>query len=493
MDDLKLYASNSEQLKSELEIVKNFSKTIKMEFGLEKCAVLNVKKGKVDNKGETLLSDGTTIEHLKEEESYKYLGFKQALNIKTAEMKDYLKARLKQRLKAILSTQLNGRNAITAINCWVLPIITASFGVLKWSKTDMQTLDRLIRTTLTDYRSHHPKSSTSRLYISRNQEGRGLLNLEDAYEVQINKLMRHFKKHQHSLYRCISQVDKHFTALNLSEPSEEDISTNVNKRHVDEWRSKVLHGRFHATLTGDQVDHKNTGKYMAKGILDRETEGFIHAIQDQVIPTRNYAKHILKQNVTSELCRVCNKQIETIQHISSGCSSIAPREYLDRHNDIAKLIHSEICHLKKLSSSTTPYYKYTPQAVVENDNWKIYWDTSIITDKEITHNKPDILLIDKKQKIAQLIDIAVPLDDNLGKTYAEKINKYQDLSYELKRVYKLKKVQILPLIISCNGLIERRFMNNLQTLNLKNSLAGIAQKAAILGTCHIIRRYLVKD
>ncbi|MEM7264391.1 MAG: reverse transcriptase domain-containing protein [Pseudomonadota bacterium] len=47
MDDLKLYATNKSQLDSLVNVVKIFSNDIKMEFGLSKCAVLELKRGKV--------------------------------------------------------------------------------------------------------------------------------------------------------------------------------------------------------------------------------------------------------------------------------------------------------------------------------------------------------------------------------------------------------------------------------------------------------------
>ena len=37
MDDLKLYVSNDQQLKSQINIVKTFSDDIRMSFGIDKC------------------------------------------------------------------------------------------------------------------------------------------------------------------------------------------------------------------------------------------------------------------------------------------------------------------------------------------------------------------------------------------------------------------------------------------------------------------------
>ena len=49
MDDLKLYAINEKSLESLIQTVPVFSNDIGMEFGVEKCAILTMKKGKMAN------------------------------------------------------------------------------------------------------------------------------------------------------------------------------------------------------------------------------------------------------------------------------------------------------------------------------------------------------------------------------------------------------------------------------------------------------------
>jgi hypothetical protein len=48
MDDLKLIAKSEEELQKQLQMVKNFSNDIHMEFGLNKCAKIAFKTGKLD-------------------------------------------------------------------------------------------------------------------------------------------------------------------------------------------------------------------------------------------------------------------------------------------------------------------------------------------------------------------------------------------------------------------------------------------------------------
>jgi len=58
--------------------------------------------------------------------------------------------------------------------------------------------------------------------------------------------------------------------------------------------------------------------------LFAETEGFLTAIQDEVILRRNYKKYILKQPDTDELCRRCGKESEKIHHFTAACEQLAP-------------------------------------------------------------------------------------------------------------------------------------------------------------------------
>ena len=73
MDELNLYASNEKSLEVLIETVHVFSNGIGMEYGVEKCAVLTMKKGNMANSDGMALLNKTTIERLKEGHNYKYL------------------------------------------------------------------------------------------------------------------------------------------------------------------------------------------------------------------------------------------------------------------------------------------------------------------------------------------------------------------------------------------------------------------------------------
>jgi len=105
--------------------------------------------------------------------------------------------------------------------------------------------------------------------------------------------------------------------------------------------------------------------------LFAETEGFLTAIQDQVMLTRNYKKYILRQPDTDELCRRCGKESETIQHITEASEQLAATEYVKRHVGLAKIIHQKLAEAAELIEDKSPYYKYTPANVLEDENFKL--------------------------------------------------------------------------------------------------------------------------
>jgi len=92
-----------------------------------------------------------------------------------------------------------------------------------------------------------------------------------------------------------------------------------------------------------------------------------------------------------------------------------------------------------LIDDKSPYYKYTPVNVLENENFKLYWNRSILTDKTVPFNRPDITFMNKKIKKTFLTDIAVPNTHNLATTITDKQNKYQLLANVLCGSQRLRK------------------------------------------------------
>ena len=96
------------------------------------------------------------------------------------------------------------------------------------------------------------------------------------------------------------------------------------------------------------------------------------------------------------------------------------------------------------------------------------------------------MLINILAKTAQIIEIGVPLTNNIKKTEIEKQRKYEELAIQLKNIWKLSKVTIHPIIISAEGVVSKQLTKTIEELALPSSIARIGQKALLLQTCHIV-------
>ena len=142
MDGLKLYGKDRKELETLIQTVRVFSKVIGMNFRIEKCAMIQMKRGKVVMNEGIELPNGAKIRSLDDQEGYKYLGILQFDDIKHKEMKEKLKKEYAKRVRKMLKSQLNVGNVIQAINTSALSIIRYSSGILDWTKLELQELER---------------------------------------------------------------------------------------------------------------------------------------------------------------------------------------------------------------------------------------------------------------------------------------------------------------------------------------------------------------
>ena len=116
------------------------------------------------------------------------------------------------------------------------------------------------------------------------------------------------------------------------------------------------------------------------------------------------------------------------------------------------------------------------------------WNQAVPTDREVTANRPDVIIKNKKEKTCTLIYVAMPANGNVVQKEAEKKLKYKILCIEVQRMWNLKRT-VMPVIIGATGIVTRRLRKNLEAVPRKHSIDSL-QKTAILGTSHIIRKVL---
>ena len=136
------------------------------------------------------------------------------------------------------------------------------------------------------------------------------------------------------------------------------------------------------------------------------------AAQDQALRTRYYQHHILHRDV-SPTCRVCSAGLDSVNHVVAGCSAMAPTDYTDRHNQVASIIHWNICRHFQVPVEHR-WYRHQPDRLVETDDIVVMWDTTIPTAGKIKANRPDICLRDKSNTCLSLTSAVLPMATSVG-------------------------------------------------------------------------------
>ena len=96
-----------------------------------------------------------------------------------------------------------------------------------------------------------------------------------------------------------------------------------------------------------------------------------------------------------------------------------------------------------------------------NHNFLGYAD--IPTDRELSANKPDIVIKDHADKCCKLIDVSVPANRNTSTKVIEKLSKYKDLKIEIARMWGMR-TETVPVIVGALGLIREGMDQNLEKI-----------------------------
>ena len=241
-DDLKLFEKLNDQVDSLVNTVYALSEYIGMDFGIEKCRILVLKRGKVDKaKGRGLNLPNEKLMKTIDEEGYKYLGILVYDKVKEKEMKIEFVREYKRRLRLILRCKLDGKNKIKAINSWAVAVMRYGAGVLEWRLGKLKELGRKSRKLFTMHKGLHPKSDVGRLYVSRKEGGRGLVSCESIIGSQENNLGWYLKNSNENLLQGL----KHVRILNYKESvSKKDFKKSPNENRVENWKEKQMYGQF---------------------------------------------------------------------------------------------------------------------------------------------------------------------------------------------------------------------------------------------------------
>ena len=131
---------------------------------------------------------------------------------------------------------------------------------------------------------------------------------------------------------------------------------------------------------------------------------------------------------------------------------------------------------------------HNPAPVQENDTHKLIWDFNIQTDHLIPARRPDLIIINKKERFCKIVDFAVPADHRINLKECKKKDKYLNLARELKKLWNMK-VTIVPIVFGAFDTITKGLLKGREDLEVGGRVETI-QMTALLRTARILKRVL---
>ena len=145
-------------------------------------------------RGETIKMNGLELRELEMGESYKYLGQDEDISYKGELNKEKVIKEYYRRVRKIWQSELYSRSKVMAHNTFAVPVLVPTFGILDWTKKEVEDIDIKTRKMLTQGGNFHRNSSVDRLYTSRKEGGRGLSSVADIFISRIVSIAEHLKE-----------------------------------------------------------------------------------------------------------------------------------------------------------------------------------------------------------------------------------------------------------------------------------------------------------
>ena len=177
-----------------VQTVRILSEDIGMEFGISKCALLVMKRGKFCQRDGIGLPISQELRAREEGETYKYLGVLEADEIRHEAIHGNIHTEYFTKVRSILKSKLSGGNVMRATNPRAVSIIRYGAGIINLTKEELREMDRKTRKLQTIHNAMHPQAHVDGLYMKRAEGGRGLISVEDCVELECDSLAKYIHK-----------------------------------------------------------------------------------------------------------------------------------------------------------------------------------------------------------------------------------------------------------------------------------------------------------
>ena len=112
------------------------------------------------------------------------------------------------------------------------------------------------------------------------------------------------------------------------------------------------------------------------------------------------------------------------------------------------------------------WYEQKPEGVVESEDFKKLWDFTVQCDRKIEARRPDVVFVNKKEREVGIMDVAIRGDDRVKDKELEKLEKYQLLKDEIAKVWRMRKVTVVPVVTGALGAVSDSFREYMKRIDV---------------------------
>ena len=161
--------------------------------------------------------------------------------IKESMMKENFRRENLRRTKLIMKSRLSGRNKIIVINTWGVFLMRYGAGIVKWTKGELDEIDRKTKKVMTMNKELHPGSDVDSLYISRMEGRKGLIGFKMCVKAEENSLGWYVKHHIEPFTFAV-RISNTVPSENSTQPKE--FKQQDNEEKLNNWREKSMCGQY---------------------------------------------------------------------------------------------------------------------------------------------------------------------------------------------------------------------------------------------------------
>ncbi|KAK1933269.1 hypothetical protein X943_002931 [Babesia divergens] len=139
--------------------------------------------------------------------------------------------------------------------------------------------------------------------------------------------------------------------------------------------------------------------------------------------------------------------------------------------------------------------KYKVSDRVHGDHGWISFNKTVLTENTVTHNKPDIVVTDKRKNTITLVEIGITSKERLTQVEIEKKHKYEPLTKQMgnAKLNEATKFRIVPYVMTWDGLVTKYHNGYKTELGITDRMEAQIQRVCLQITHEIVMRELGLD